>query len=119
MSDFNELKNKILNFRDERNWQQFHQLHHLISALSIEVGELSELVLWKNEDEIKDKLKNKSFHENLSDECADILNYLILISESANINLIESSLNKLDKNKNKYPISKSYGKSTKYTKLDD
>jgi NTP pyrophosphatase (non-canonical NTP hydrolase) len=109
----------IIKFRDERGWEKFHSLNHLVSALSIEVAELAELCLWKEDKEIKEDLMNKDLYESFSDEIADIFNYLLLIAYTADIDLIEATRKKLKKNNLKYPISKSFGKSTKYNKLDD
>ena len=119
LSDFKKTIIDLLKFRDDRDWKQFHSLNNLITALSIEVAELAELGLWSNDVEMKEKLKNKKFHESFQDECADIFHYLLLIADYAEIDLLEASKSKIKKNDAKYPISKAFGKSTKYTNLDD
>jgi len=119
LSEIEKLKKIILEFRDERNWEQFHSIKHLISALSIEASELAELFLWKNEADINEALKDKNFREDIMDECADVFNYLILIATKLDFDLTEAANNKIKKNKEKYPISKSKGISTKYNKLND
>ncbi len=73
MEGFKTIINKILEFRDERDWEQFHNSKDLALALSVETSELLELFLWKdNEDFNLDKLK---------DELADILMYAFLLVE--------------------------------------
>ncbi len=108
-----ELTQALLQFRDERNWAQFHTLRNLIVSLNLEAAELLELTQWKSEEE----MLNIS-GEALRDECADVLLYLLLIADKASINLEEAARNKLKKNAAKYPIEKSYGSSRKYTQLD-
>ena len=108
-----ELTQALLQFRDERNWAQFHTLRNLIVSLNLEAAELLELTQWKSEEEMLG-----ISGEALRDECADVLLYLLLIADKAGINLEEAARNKLKKNAAKYPVEKSYGSSRKYTQLD-
>ena len=108
-----ELTQALLQFRDERNWAQFHTLRNLIVSLNLEAAELLELTQWKSDEEMLG-----ISGEALRDECADVLLYLLLIADKAGINLEEAARNKLKKNAAKYPIEKSYGSSRKYTQLD-
>ena len=108
-----EITQALLQFRDERNWAQFHTLRNLIVSLNLEAAELLELTQWKSEEEMLG-----ISGEALRDECADVLLYLLLIADKAGINLEEAARNKLKKNAKKYPIEKSYGSSRKYTQLD-
>ena len=108
-----EITQALLQFRDERNWAQFHTLRNLIVSLNLEAAELLELTQWKSEEEMLD-----ISGEALRDECADVLLYLLLIADKAGINLEEAARNKLKKNAKKYPIENSYGSSRKYTQLD-
>jgi NTP pyrophosphatase (non-canonical NTP hydrolase) len=113
-----ELAQALLKFRDERNWAQFHTLRHLIVSLNLEAAELLELTQWKTDEEMTSLLSEESAQQALSDECADVLLYLLLIADKAGINLEEAARSKLEKNAAKYPIEKSYGSSRKYTQLD-
>ena len=108
-----EITQALLQFRDERNWAQFHTLRNLIVSLNLEAAELLELTQWKSEEEMLE-----ISGEALRDECADVLLYLLLIADKAGINLEEAARNKLKKNAAKYPVEKSYGSSRKYTQLD-
>ena len=108
-----EITQALLQFRDERNWAQFHTLRNLIVSLNLEAAELLELTQWKSEEEMLG-----ISGEALRDECADVLLYLLLIADKAGINLEEAARNKLKKNAAKYPVEKSYGSSRKYTQLD-
>ena len=113
------LSDEVLKFRDERNWAQFHTLRNLIVSLNLEAAELLELTQWKNDAEMAALAEDPATLEALSDECADVLLYLLLIAERAGIDLETATRKKLLKNALKYPIEKSYGSSRKYTQLED
>ncbi len=113
------LTQELLRFRDERNWSQFHTLRNLIVSLNLEASELLELTQWKNEEEMSALVSDASTHEALRDECADVLLYLLLIAEKAGFDLPDAALMKMKKNAAKYPVSRSYGSSRKYTELDN
>ena len=114
-----ELTEALRQFRDERNWAQFHTLRNLIVSLNLEAAELLELTQWKSDDEMATLSASPQAQEALRDECADVLLYLLLIADQAGIDLIDAARRKLEKNAEKYPIEKSYGSSKKYTQLDD
>jgi len=116
---FQDLTGRLLKFRDERNWAQFHTLRNLIVSLNLEAGELLELTQWKSDAEIAALPDDATAHEALRDECADVLLYLLLIADKAGIDLEAATRDKLEKNARKYPIEKSYGSSRKYTQLED
>lgn len=102
-----ELQEKIEKFNKERDWDQFHSPENLAKSICIEAGELLECFQWNNEynlDEVKDEL-------------ADVLNYCILMSSKLGLNPKKIVLDKMEKTAKKYPVEKSKGVSTKYTKL--
>lgn len=113
-----ELTEEVLKFRDARNWGQFHDLRQLIVSLNLEAAELLELTQWKSDAEIAALPTDATGREALSDECADVLLYLLLLAERAGIDLEAAARDKLKKNAEKYPVEKSYGSSRKYTQLD-
>ena len=86
-------------------------------ALSIEAAELNELMLWKRDEEINTKLEDAKFRKSVEDECADVLNYLTLISSKIGFDLVEAALRKIDENNQKYPEDKSFGNAKKYNEL--
>jgi NTP pyrophosphatase (non-canonical NTP hydrolase) len=113
-----ELTEQLIDFRDARDWRQFHSLKDLILSLSLEASELLELSQWKPEKQFEDEaLNDESMQQRLKEECADVLLYLLLIAERAGIDLQEAASNKLAANNEKYPVEKSRGTSAKYTKL--
>ena len=112
------LKTRILAFREERDWKQFHKPKDLALALGIEASELSELFLWKDESKIEAMADHAGDVEAISDELADVLIYAVLLADHFDIDLVQAAGRKLDKNAQKYPVAKSKGNAKKYTELD-
>lgn len=113
-----ELTQQLIDFRDARDWRQFHSLKDLILSLSLEASELLELSQWKPEKQFEDEaLGDANMQQRLKEECADVLLYLLLIAERTGIDLQEAASNKIAANNEKYPVSKSRGNSAKYTEL--
>jgi NTP pyrophosphatase (non-canonical NTP hydrolase) len=109
MSDLEELRKAIVQFTQERDWDQFHNGKDLALALSIEAAELNEAFLWKDAKDVNvDKVK---------EELADIFNYAILIADKYNLDIKQIVLEKLRKNAEKYPVDKAYGSAKKYDEL--
>jgi len=104
-----ETIEKILQFRNDRDWEQFHNSKDLSLALSIEASELLELFLWKGNEDVSP--------ERLKEELADVLMYAILLAEKHQLNLDEVIQEKLNQNNQKYPVQKARGNATKYDKL--
>ncbi len=115
MSDIKELIEKIKQFRNERDWSQFHNPKDMALSLILEAGEVLEHFQWKNEKEIKDYVrKNK---EAIGEELSDVLYWVLLMSFDMGIDLSKSFNKKMKQNIKKYPISKAKGKHSKYTEL--
>lgn len=114
--EIKEVINDIVEFRDARDWKQFHKPKDLAISLSIEANELLECFQWKTDDEI-DELINSDKKVKIEEEIADVGNYLLLLCNELNIDLLEVIKNKMKKNAEKYPIEKCKGKSDKYNEL--
>ena len=109
MNDLEELRKAIVQFTQERDWDQFHNGKDLALALSIEAAELNEAFLWKDAKDVNvDKVK---------EELADIFNYAILIADKYDLDVKQIVLDKLRRNSEKYPVDKAYGCAKKYTEL--
>jgi len=117
MADLDALHQQLNRFRDERNWRQFHTLKDLIISLNLEASELLELTQWKSNDDLLQLQSDPQFHEQLRDECADVLLYLLLIAGESGIDLLQAAEEKIRKNAQKYPVEAAYGSSRKYTEL--
>lgn len=116
MSDLNDLQKRIVAFRDARDWKQFHNPKDTAISLVLEATEFLEHFQWKSPDEIKQHLKNKN--EDVSDELADVLYWVLLIAHDLDVDIVEATKRKMAKNDAKYPVEKAKGKHTKYTELD-
>ena len=112
-----ELTRRLVTFRDDRDWRQFQTLKNLLLSINLEAAELLELAQWKSDGEVEAMLGDPAFIDRLSEECADVLLYLLLICERAGIDLSAAAAKKIDLNAAKYPIDKSRGTSRKYTEL--
>ncbi|HCZ17226.1 MAG TPA: nucleotide pyrophosphohydrolase [Candidatus Accumulibacter sp.] len=109
------LTAKVIEFRDQRSWAQFHSLRNLIVSLNLEASELLELTQWKSDAEVAASAASGEGREALRDECADVLIYLLLIAENAGIDLEDAARAKLLKNATRYPVDRSYGSSQKHS----
>lgn len=109
MSDIQILTDKLLAFRDARDWEQFHNPKDLALAISVEAGELLELFLWKQPDEAK--------REKVQEELADILAFALLLAHKYGFDVKEIVLEKMRLNDEKYPVEKAKGSAKKYTEL--
>ena len=112
--DYEKIKNEILDFRDARDWKQFHNPKDLATAISIEAWELQELFLWKSQEDSYEIWKNDP---KVKEEFADIFNFMVLFAEECWINIEKAVLDKIKKNNQKYSVEKAKGRSDKYDKL--
>jgi len=109
MNSWKDIQNTLLEFRNARDWEQFHNPKDLALALSIEAAELNEVFLWKKSEEAD--------LEKIKDELADVFAYAILLAEKYDLDINEIVKAKVKKNGEKYPINKSKGTSKKYNEL--
>lgn len=115
MSDIKNLIEKIKRFRDERDWKQFHNPKDVAISLILEASEVLEHFQWKDQEEIKKYMKiNK---KEIGEELADVLYWVLLMSNDLGIDIKDALEKKLKKNEGKYPKEKVKGKHTKYDKL--
>jgi NTP pyrophosphatase (non-canonical NTP hydrolase) len=112
-----DLTRRLIEFRDQRDWRQFHGLKNLMLSLNLEAAELLELGQWKSDDEIEAAVVDPEFRARLGEECADVLLYLLLICERAGIDLEAAADAKIERNAIKYPVEKARGNARKYTEL--
>lgn len=112
MDKYQQVVEALIQFRDDRDWKQFHDSKNLALAISIEAAELNELFLWKNDSNSEDvKL------EKLKEELADILSFSLLLAEKHQLNIFDIVLEKIQKNNEKYPVEKAKGTAKKYDEL--
>ena len=107
MDKYEALKNRLIKFNEDRDWDQFHSPENLAKSIAIEAGELLECFQWDDNYNLED----------VEDEMADVFAYLINLSDKLGVDLFEITDKKIDKNEKKYPVDKAKGKSDKYDKL--
>ena len=108
MDRFEQIKQRIDKFVTDRDWRQFHTPSNLAKSISIEASELLECFQWSD---------TEYDLEHVKEELADVLNYCIQMSQVLNLDIVDILNAKMDKTEKKYPLEKSKGVSTKYTKL--
>ena len=108
-----EIISKILQFRNDRNWKQFHNPKDLAISISIEAAELLENFQWSGAD-----LNVPEKSVKIADELADVLIYCALMADAMGLDMTEIVLDKLKKNADKYSVDKAFGSSKKYTELE-
>ena len=109
-----KLLPKIIEFREERDWEQFHSPKNLAMALMVEAGELAEHFQWLTQEQSRNLSDEKKMI--IKDEIGDVLIYLVNLANQLEIDPIQAAWDKLEKNKQKYPVHKVKGKSLKYDK---
>lgn len=114
MKELDLLIEKIKKFRDEREWAKYHNPKDIAISIAIEAGELLENFQWKDNDEALSQKKQE-----IIDEMADVFIYLLLLSDSLSVDIIDAAIKKVDKNSAKYPVSKVYGDYKKYTEIEE
>jgi len=115
MSDVKNLQEKIAQFVSDRDWHQFHNPKDLAISLNLEASEVLEHFQWKSEKEMLEYVKTHK--EEVSDELADVLYWVLLMANNMDIDVVAASEKKLEKNAKKYPVEKSKGNHKKYTEL--
>ena len=114
-SELSAVQRKILDFRNARDWAQFHDPKNLAEALSIEAGELLENFLWKTTEQSRNLTAEEL--KNVKEELADIFIFLTYLSKEYKIDLLEEVKRKVEINEAKYPVDKAKGSAKKYTEL--
>ncbi|MGC9602524.1 MAG: nucleotide pyrophosphohydrolase [Minisyncoccia bacterium] len=115
MADLQDLIKLVREFRDARDWKQFHNPKDSAISLTLEATEVLEHFQWKNKEEMEKYIKSNK--ADIAEELADVLYWVFLMGNDLDIDLSEAFIKKLKKNGEKYPIDKAKGNHTKYNKL--
>jgi NTP pyrophosphatase (non-canonical NTP hydrolase) len=115
MDELKKLTQKIVEFRDERDWSQFHNPKDLALSLVLEATEFLEIFQWKEGGEIHKTVEKRK--KDVEQELADVLYWTLLIAHDLKIDLPSALRQKLDANAAKYPVARAKGSSKKYTEL--
>jgi NTP pyrophosphatase (non-canonical NTP hydrolase) len=109
MNDIELITSKLIQFRDARDWAQFHNPKDLALAINVEAGELLELFLWRE--------ASNADPERVKEELADIFAFAFLMAHRYGFDVKKIILDKIESNDRKYPVEKSKGNAKKYNEL--
>ncbi len=115
MKNIEEIVDRIVKFRNSRDWKQFHNPKDLALSLVLESSEVMEHFQWKNKKEMDEHIRTN--RKEIGKELADVLYWVLLMGHDFNIDVFEAMESKMKENNKKYPVSKSKGKHTKYSEL--
>jgi NTP pyrophosphatase (non-canonical NTP hydrolase) len=110
-----ELTQMIEDFRQKRDWKQFHKPKDVAMSLSLEAAEVVEHFQWKSDEEIEEYTKESK--DEIGDELADVFYWVLLLSHDLDIDIAEAFKRKMKENEEKYPVEKAKGSHDKYTDL--
>lgn len=110
-----DLTKRIVEFRDARDWRQFHSPRNLAASISIEAAELLEVFQWSSDETIAEDVEKR--RGEIEEEIADVLIYALLLAHDTGIAPGKAVQRKLAKNEAKYPAQRARGRREKYTQL--
>jgi len=113
--DIEELQKKVIEFRDARDWAQYHNPKDLAISLSLEAAELLEIFQWKDPQEVSAAKSDPGESKRVGEELGDILIYALNMCHAFGFDPSEVILEKLKINEKKYPVEKAKGSARKYT----
>jgi NTP pyrophosphatase (non-canonical NTP hydrolase) len=113
--DVSHIAKRLSDFARERDWEQFHSPKNIATALSVEAAELLEIFQWLTDEQSREL--SREAMEKVKEEAADVLLYLIRLTDLLHIDLAAAVDAKLAANARKYPAHKAHGNSKKYTEL--
>jgi NTP pyrophosphatase (non-canonical NTP hydrolase) len=112
-----EIKDRVLAFAKERDWEQFHSPKNLSMAISAEAAELMEHFLWQSPEQSHTDLDGQKLRAKVEEELADIFIFAIEFANVTGIDIAAIIEAKMKLNAEKYPVEKARGRSAKYTEL--
>ena len=112
-----DLTDIVRNFCEARDWDQFHGPKDLAIGVITEAAELLEHFRFQSDTQALELLQDKKSRNEIEEELADVLFFLLRFSQRFDIDLTAALLRKMEKSEQKYPVEKAKGKNTKYTKL--
>jgi len=105
-----EMKNRIKEFIDERDWRKYHKPKDIAVSISIEASELMEIFQWLSDEEVDELTNSPSSRKSIRFELADIMSYVLILSIALNIDLSRAVFEKISRNEMKYPVDRVRGK---------
>lgn len=114
-TNIEELKEKVKIFCEERDWDQYHNAKDLAIGVITEASELLDHFRFKSKKEVEEAFSNPEKRQEISEEIADVLYFLVRLAQRYGIDLTTELTKKLEKNEKKYPVEKAKGSNKKYT----
>jgi NTP pyrophosphatase (non-canonical NTP hydrolase) len=112
-----EIKERVLDFARERDWEQFHSPKNLSMAIATEAAELMEHFLWQSPECSCEQMRTEELREQVAEELADVLIFAIEFANVTGLDIASIIEAKMKRNTQKYPVEKAKGRSVKYTEL--
>lgn len=112
-----QMKERVLAFARERDWEQFHAPKNLSMALAAEAGELMEHFLWSTPEASRESVHTSAKRGKIEEELADVIIYALEFANVAGIDVAQAVQKKMQANAAKYPVEKARGRADKYTEL--
>jgi NTP pyrophosphatase (non-canonical NTP hydrolase) len=116
MKTIKELTERVVSFRDARDWKQFHRPKDMALSLMLEAAEVGEIFQWKSEEQVEQE--RAVIREKLERELSDVLYWVLLMARDSEIDLEDAFQRKLVENERKYPVELSRGSSKKYSEFE-
>ena len=114
--DLSEIRKRLAQFAEVRNWDQFHSPKNLSMGLAAEAAELLEIFQWLTEEQSKEIIKDEKEMALVREEIADVFIYLVRLSDKLGVDIEKAVEEKMKLNEKKYPVELSKGNATKYNK---
>lgn len=118
-TNIHELKEKVKKFCEDRDWDQYHSAKELAIGVITEASELLDHFRFKSEKEVEELFSDPKKRQDISEEIADVLYFLVRLAQKYNIDLTTELNKKMEKNEKKYPIEKAKGSNKKYTEYEE
>lgn len=113
-----ELKEKVRNFCEARDWDQFHNAKELAIGIVTEASELLQHFRFKSNNQVNEMFQDKLKKQEFSEEISDILFFILRLAQRYGIDLSLELENKIKKNGERYPVNKAKGSNKKYTEYE-
>src|SRR4051812_18879586 len=104
-----QLKDRVLAFARERDWEQFHAPKNLSMALAAEAAELMEHFLWATPEESRATATDAAKRGKIAEELADVIIYALEFANATQLDVATAIEAKIAANAKKYPVEKSRG----------
>jgi len=111
-----DIRQRLAQFAEARNWEQFHSPKNLSMALAAEAAELLEIFQWLTDEQSQEIIKDEKEMTLVRQEIADVMIYLVRLADKLGVDIEKAVMEKIGVNEKKYPVELSKGNATKYNK---